>query len=39
LWCLFSWWLSIWLGWDGILVYFWFVFPLWLRMFSISPCI
>jgi hypothetical protein len=36
---LFSWWLPIWLGWNGILVLFCFVFPLWLRIFNISSCI
>jgi hypothetical protein len=27
--------LSFWLGWDGILMSFWFTFPLWVRMFNI----
>jgi hypothetical protein len=36
---LFSWWLPFWLGWDGISMQFWLVFPLWLRMLTISSCV
>jgi hypothetical protein len=28
--------MSVWLGWDGITMSFWFGFPLWLRLLNIS---
>jgi hypothetical protein len=35
-WCLCYWWQPFWLGWGRTAMWFWFTFPLWPGMLSIS---